>query len=260
MTETTPPNGQPVEEQTSAANPTGVKPDYNRSEPVLGVLGLAPYATIDFLRKLTDETPARKDWEHVRILLDSNTKIPSRGRALELGEQDPSPYMREAILDLHAAGAAFVVIPCNTAHCFYDSVVEDLGVTVLHIIEETARYVARQSPGVQAVGLLASRSTVKHKLYEKAFEPLGVRVITLPELQDTVSDVIEQVKIGNDGRESRERTRTCADKLVGQGAEAIVLGCTEISLVLDEGELPVPVHDANRILAKVALRRIKQGS
>ena len=102
------------------------KPYWERQELIIGILGLAPYATIDFLKKLADATPAKKDWEHIRLLIDMNTKIPSRGRALELGEEDPTPYMKKAIRDLHKNGADFIVIPCNTAHFFYDKVTEDL--------------------------------------------------------------------------------------------------------------------------------------
>src|SRR4051812_28423752 len=88
-------------------------------ERVLGVLGVAPAATADFFVKLTSLTHARKDWEHVRVLIDSNPKIPSRGRHLELGETDPSPYLREGIEALLAQGAALVALPCNTAHILY---------------------------------------------------------------------------------------------------------------------------------------------
>ena len=92
---------------------------WRKKEKVLGVLGLSPYATIDFLRKLADETPAKKDWEHIRVIMDLNTKIPSRGRALELGEEDPTMYMNKSIKELSRNGADLVVIPCNTSHYFY---------------------------------------------------------------------------------------------------------------------------------------------
>ena len=233
-------------------------PVYDRSEEVVGVLGLSPYATIDFLRKLADVTPAEKDWEHLRVLVDIDTKIPSRGRAIELGEEDPTPGMRDAVLRLSRAGAGFVVIPCNTSHCFYEDVVGDLGVTVLNIIEETAAHIISDCPGIKTVGLMASRSTVRYELYHKAFATRNVAVLALPELQDTVSDIIERVKVGNDGAETRDMAKTCAEKLIAKGAEGIILGCTELPLVLQEGEVPVPVYDSNRTLALAVLHRIRQ--
>ncbi len=73
---------------------------WDPAEGVIGVLGVAPAATADFFRRITALIPARKDWEHVRVIIDSNPKLPSRGRHLELGETDPSPYLREGIRGL----------------------------------------------------------------------------------------------------------------------------------------------------------------
>lgn len=233
------------------------EPDYRREEPLVGVLGLAPYATIDFLHKLSDETPASKDWHHIRSIVDMNSKIPSRGRAIELGEADPTPFMRAAILDLQRAGAAFVVIPCNTAHCYYDAVVKGLGVEVLSIVEATAAHVAAQRPRIARIGLMASRSTVKFGLYHKAFEPFSVQVIALPEVQDMISAIIERVKLGQDGEDTRALARDCAQKLIDRGAQGVILGCTELPLVLADDDIPIAVFDSNRVLAQAVLRRVR---
>lgn len=228
-----------------------------KTEKVLGVLGFSPYATIDFLRKLADQTPAKKDWEHLRVLVDINTKIPSRGRAIELGEEDPTPYMRKAIQDLAKNGAAFVVIPCNTSHFFYDEVIKDLGVTVLNIIEETSNYLLSHYPKIKKVGLMASRSVTKHKLYDKFLNPKGVTVLTLSAEQDIISDIIEQVKVGNDGFETKQRIKTLAEKFIKTGAEGVILGCTELALVLNDNYISVPVYDSNKILALSALEKAR---
>lgn len=144
-------------------------------EKVVGVLGLAPYATADFYRKLLESTPAKKDWEHVRVLIDGNCKIPSRGRHLELGEEDPTPHIREAIVGLGRQGADFVVIPCNTAHYFYEGFTRGIDVKVPHMIEETARAVRQRLPEIRRVGLLASKITTTFKLYDRFLGPSTLR-------------------------------------------------------------------------------------
>jgi aspartate racemase len=232
-------------------------PDYRRHEPIVGVLGLAPYATIDFLRKLSDEVHALKDWHHIRSIVDMNCKIPSRGRAIELGEEEPTAYMRAAIVELQRAGAAFVVIPCNTAHCYYDAVVDGLDMPVLSIIEATAASVAAARPAISTIGLMASRSTVRFGLYERAFAPHDIAVLALADLQDSLSNIIERVKVGQDGAETRAMAVGCAEKLLNAGAQGIILGCTELPLVLDAGEIDVPLFDSNRILAQAVIARVR---
>lgn len=221
-------------------------------ERVLGVLGLSPYATIDFLRKLADETPARKDWEHIRVLMDMNTKIPSRGRALDLGEEDPTAYMNKAIIELSKNGADLVVIPCNTSHYFYDGFVKDIDVPVFSIIQVTSEYIRQNHPEVKKVGVMASLNTVKHRLYNKYLDSGGI-VTVYPEDQAEVSKIIEEVKIGNDNKDTVDRAMKVAKDLTDIGAQGIILGCTEIPSVIDPEKLTVPVFDTNKILSQACI-------
>jgi len=230
---------------------------WDPKEKVVGVLGLAPQATHDFYYKFVQANPAEKDWEYVRVIMDINTKIPSRGRCLELGEESPVPHMRTAILNLKEAGADFVVIPCNTAHYFYDDVVKDLGVPVLNIIEETYKYIMKQSPGIRCVGLLAARNTVKFKMYERHFDKEGVEILTPRSDQEAVYRAIETVKTGRLDEETRKEMMSLCEEMVGRGAQGIILGCTEISLIINDGDISIPPYDSNRILAEAAVKKAK---
>ena len=92
-------------------------------EKVVGILGgMGPFATVDFYKQILLATHAKKDWEHLRILIDSNVKIPSRTRAILYGEESPAPAMVKSINNLTRIGADFVVVPCNSAHYFYKEV------------------------------------------------------------------------------------------------------------------------------------------
>lgn len=228
---------------------------WDPNEKTIGIVGIAPYATADFYRKIIDATPAKKDWENIRILIDNNPKIPSRGRAIELGETDPSPQILDTINELGDRGADFAVIPCNTVHYFFDSFSKGTNIPVLNFIEETANYVVNFMPEIKNVGLIASKITTQYKLYDKYLSSKGVVVHTLPEEQQTISEIIESVKVGNKEFSDVEKVRAIALKLIEKGIEALILGCTEISLLLHDGDLSVPIFDSNEVMAKVCVRK-----
>jgi aspartate racemase len=92
---------------------------WDKNEKTIGVLGLSPFATLDFCSKFFNRS-LQKEWLYPRMLMDMHTKIPSRGRFFELGETDPVPYIKDAIKKLHEHGADFIVIPCNTVHILYN--------------------------------------------------------------------------------------------------------------------------------------------
>jgi aspartate racemase len=224
-------------------------------ELVVGVLGVAPAATADFFLKLTSLSPARKDWQHLRVLIDSNPKIPSRGRHLELGETDPSPYLREAIEALLAQGAALVAVPCNTAHILYERYAAGLTARVPHMIESTVEALVALTSRPQRVAVFSSRQVARHGLYARALERHGGTLLDTSADQDEISALIEAVKQGQPLAGSRERMRALVRRYPDAGA--YVLGCTELSLLLGPDDAAVPVIDSNLALAEECFRRAR---
>lgn len=225
---------------------------WNPDEKIIGVIGVAPAATADFYSKLIQLTPVNKDWEHVRVLIDSNPKIPSRGRYLELHETDPVPYMREAIQKLHAAGASIIAIPCNTAHILYDRYATDLDVMIPNMIEATTDYCITTCNNIpQAVAVFASRLTQQHGLYEQVFARHGGKLIDTSAHQAEISALIEAVKQGKSLTLLKERMHAVLSAY--PQADAFVLGCTEISLLTDATFNGIPIIDSNVALARACL-------
>src|SRR5690348_692419 len=140
--------------------PPGGEVDWPQDEGVLGVVGVAPWATLDFARALYRQVNARKDWHYPRVLLDINTKLPSRGRHLQLGETDPSEAIAATIDELARQGATLAVVVCNTAHILFDRWSRNAPIPILHIIEETVR--AAQGAGACKVVALASASLAQY--------------------------------------------------------------------------------------------------
>jgi aspartate racemase len=221
---------------------------WNAAEGVIGVLGVAPAATADFYRRVTALIPARKDWEHVRVLIDSNPKLPSRGRHLELGEADPTPFMRAGIAGLASLGATIVAVPCNTAHILYDLYAASAPVPVPNMVELAVERLVEISAGpLQRVAVLGSRLTVAHDLYGRALRPRGSDCLEMSPWQGEVSALIELVKQGH-VPEAENRWRSLIARC--DAADAFVIACTELSSLSAPEWGERPVVDASDALAR----------
>lgn len=230
---------------------------------VVGILGgMGPEATVDLFAKIVKNTPARRDQDHLRIVVEDDPSIPDRTAAIFEGGPDPLPAMLEAGRRLIGAGADFIVIPCNTAHHFYERLAGRLPVPVLHIMEETARFIARDHPAARRIGLLATTGTVWTGLYDRALAKRGLTVLhPAPAVQEQIMEAIygrDGIKAGHYDR-PRELLTAAGRSLVESGADVVVAGCTEIPLVLKPGLLPVPVIDATEALALAAVTEALDG-
>jgi aspartate racemase len=227
-------------------------------EKVIGVLGgMGPEATLSFYEKVIANTPARRDQDHLRVVIDANPKVPDRTAALLHDGDSPVPMMVAGLEALALAGADFVVIPCVTAHGFLEDLRHRAVLPLVSMLEVMADHVRGQHPGVKSVGLLATTGTVESGAFAEALGRGGIDVL-LPgnEDQQAVMAAIYAIK-GSPSAEQRQAARgallAVAERLVSAGAQAIVLGCTELPLVVGRGDLAVPVLDSVLILARAAI-------
>ena len=224
------------------------------SKKVIAVIGgMGPLATVDLYRKIAEHTVASCDQDHPRTVIDSNTDIPDRTEALLHGGADPAPEMVKSAKRLVAAGAEVLLIPCNTAHCFYDAVAAAVDVPVLHMIALTRdALVAR---GVKTAGLLATDGTVETRIYQNVFAGSGVELL-LPaaDEQRIVMDLIYKgVKTGDPTYDITAFRGVC-EALLARGAQTLVLGCTELPCAFDVYRLRYPNTDPTLELALAAVR------
>lgn len=220
----------------------------------IGIIGgMGPLATADLFEKIILHTKAATDQEHLRVLIDSNTNIPDRTAALLRGGADPTAELTASAQGLERMGAQVLMMPCNTAHNFYEAVQASVKVPVLHMIRETAH--ALQARGVRTAGLLATDGTIATKVYQRAFEGTGVHVLTpSPQGQEAIMGIIYQgVKAGNWGYDASE-AKGAMDSLISRGAEVLILGCTELPLAVKMYHFDFPTIDPTLQLALSAIK------
>ena len=225
----------------------------------VGVLGgLGPEATLDFFAKVLAKTRADTDQEGLRLLIDNNPAVPNRNEGVAGTGPSPAPMLAEMARGLERAGADFLVMVCNAAHAFEGAITDAIDVPFVSIIEETVRATMRSVPEAKTVGVLGSSGCLDAGLYQNAFNEHGVNVL-VPEgaAREKFMTLLYRIKAGDKGPEVREAMRELAEELLREGAEAIIAGCTEVPLVLFEGDLPCPLINSTDVLvdATVAYAR-----
>ena len=217
----------------------------------VGIIGgMGPMATVDLFRKLVEHTVAGSDAEHIHIMIDNYPQIPDRTKSILAGDCKVVPYLVESALRLEKAGAELLVIPCNTSHYFYDLLCREIHIPVIHMIRECAKEVKER--GYQKVALFATDGVVFSGIYTSVFAEYGIEVL-LPsaEGQKKVMHLIyDEVKAGKTPRP--EQLAPEMERLLEQGAQGFVLGCTELPLCFEgiEGNF----IDPTAVLAKAAIR------
>ncbi len=227
-------------------------------EPIVGVIGgMGPEATVELMRRVIDATPALDDADHIHMIVDNNPKVPSRIKALIDGDgESPGPAMAAMARRLEIAGADFLVIPCNTAHHYWSHASEAVAIPVWHLPELTLSRIATTIGSAEAIGMLASPALRQVELYEPHCRRLGMRPL-YPKREEDLLQVIKAVKAKRVGDREIELFRRAAGELAAAGAHAIVLACTEFSLVSDRLELQVPTFDTLQVLAEQIVAEVK---
>lgn len=230
------------------------------TKKTIGILGgMGPEATVDCFAKIIKCTPAKKDQDHLRVLIDSNPKIPDRPAAIIGKGKSPVPAMVQGCHSLQLAGADFIIIPCVAAHFFLEEVRQQARLPILSIFDEVAETIAREHPRMQAVGILAISATINSGRFQKRLAADGIKSIVPDEIhQSRVMAAVADIKKARPPRARSQMTSdlvAAADNLIDHGARGIIAGCTEIPLALKQEDLSVPYFDVLTILARAAVRK-----
>jgi len=200
----------------------------------LGILGgMGPAASAEYITRLISQTSASCDQEHIPFVLWNEPRIPDRSTSIRNGDDRPLPYLLQGIQVLKSLGCTEIVIPCNTAHYWYDELVK-FKVPILHIVDSVADEL-RNINAVGTIGVIATQGTIQSELYQNRLTDWDCIVPTQEEITTLVQPSIELVKAG-DMVVSHAMIMTVVDSLISRGATAVVLGCTELPLAVREDD------------------------
>jgi len=225
----------------------------------LGVLGgMGPAASAEFLVRLTEQTPATCDQEHIPVILWSDPTVPDRSTSLLNKDDLPWEKLKRGIQGLKNADCDHIVIPCNTAHFWYDRLTA-LGVPITHIVDSVADELRAQNI-TGTIGVMGTRATMQLGLYNNHLSKLGWTCITptSKEMEDYVQPGIDLIK-ANKPILAHGMLMTVVKSLIEKGAQAVVLGCTEIPLVVREKQYQeIPLINSIDSLVKSAIIEFKK--
>ena len=215
----------------------------------VGVLGgMGALATVDFLNKLVLATPAACDQEHIPLLVRFCPEVPDRADALLGCGPSPVSALVAAALSIEQDGAQCLVIPCNTAHAWYDDISKSITIPILHIVDAALEAAHRDDP-TEAIGLLATTGTIRSSIYQQ-HGGNDVHWITSSDDEQElwVMPGIRAVK-ANRLDEAAHLLQMAANALVHRGAKSIIMGCTEIPIAMNNCTVEVPLIDSTQALA-----------
>lgn len=215
----------------------------------LGVIGgLGPIATAYFLELVIKMTDVSCDQEHLEMIIYNKPSTPDRTSYI-IGKSTVSPLksLQEVGNQLELQGVDYIAIPCITAHYFYEQLEKGIRVPIIHIIKETVKQL--KESGIKKVGIMATDGTIESGLFQKELEENGLVAIVPEKLEQSyVMNLIYQDVKANKPPEM-ERFEEVSRSLRKKGAEVIILGCTELSLIKRDYQIGPGYIDAMEVLA-----------
>jgi aspartate racemase len=220
----------------------------------LGVLGgMGPEATSYFFQYLIKATPAKKDAEHIKTIIYSNPQIPDRTQAILGKGTSPVEEMTKTAQALEKLGVNGIFIPCVTAHYFLEEVQHNIGVPILSLPKIVDQYLHAKHKDKERVGALCTTGTRNSGIFDRALSSFQ---LIYPDEYYQDNYVMEAVygtkgiKAGYISGEPSERLTKAAYHLKENGAEVIVMGCTEIPLAFEEDSIDIPVINIMKVAAE----------
>ena len=253
-------------------------PPMNEREPLLGILGgMGPQAGVDLAHKLIAATRAGNDQDHIPFVLYSLPGSVADRTAYLLGDSDTNPAhaIADQLQSMSGLGVTVAVMACNTAHAapIFDVIRQQLeargiGIRLLHLVDETVAYLGRSFPAISKVGVLGTSGTYRSRLYERALEDAGFEsILPEPEIRDEMVHAATydprfgiKATAGVISAKARELVHSAIAHVVDHGAEAVILGCTELPLAVTEPVVAgIPVLDPAQIIAARIIQVLRSG-
>ena len=224
--------------------------------------GMSWESTSEYYRILNEEIKSRLGGLHSAKCLINSVDFEEIERYQSSGDWDEAgELLGNAAYSLQKSGADFIIICTNTMHKVVEKIKENINIPVLHIADATAKEIKRK--GIQRVGLLGTKYTMEQDFYKLRIEENDIKVmVPLVKDREKINEVIyTELCLGKINSQSREYYKSVIEELVQQGVQGIILGCTEIGLLIKQEDVSIPIFDTTYIHAieavNVALENIR---
>jgi len=223
----------------------------------IGLLGgMSWESSLEYYRILNEETKKQMGRSHSSKCLMYSFDFHEVEELQRHGDWDGlTQVMVDQALNLKNGGAEFIVICTNTMHLMAPAIEKETGLKVLHIADATGKAIVQK--GLKKVALLGTKFTMEGTFYKDVLKNNHEIDVIVPEGEDAqiVHDVIYgELVLGDIRDESRQKYINIIESLVEKGAEGVVLGCTEIPLLIKEGDVSIPVFDTMTLHSKAAVK------
>lgn len=206
-----------------------------------------------FLELVTKMTLAKKDQDHFDVIMVSSPNTPDRtGFILGKTSESPLPSLVSAGNTLKNAGATLIALPCFTAHYFREELEKNIGIPVINAIRDTADYLKLR--GITRVGIMATEGTIGSLLYQNALEDVGISSVIPEALGQMAVNSIIYDNIKAMAPVDMDSFNRVSEDLFDKGAEVVLLGCTELSLIKRDYGIPGGFLDVMEVLSQRAVR------
>ena len=230
----------------------------------LGILGgMGPAASAEFVNRLIAQTSASCDQEHIPFVLWSDPRVPDRSTSLRNKDDLPLSWLLNGIQGLKSAGCNCIVIPCNTAHFWFDEMKKQASWNskIIHIVDSVVDALQCVNVTNSTIGIIGTQATIELGLYQYKLNKLGWNCITptKEEMNTLVQPAINLIK-ANNNEAAQPLIMTVVNRLIDSGAKAVVLGCTELPLAVKQTEEKgIPLINSIDSLVKSALIEYNKG-
>ncbi len=220
----------------------------------VGIIGgMGPEATVDLFVKIIKNTDAKKDQDHIPIVIDNYPQIPDRTAYIFGRGENPLPYLLESVRRLERASVDCLCMACNTAHYFIEELRRETKVPFISMIEVVLERIMEEGY-CKKIGLMATDGTVKAKIYHNAFENAGLEIHNFEGgIQRLIMESIYKLKAG-EHEQAKELFKNAISVIKSKSYDCLIAGCTEVPVLLsliDEKLLEdIKVFDATELLAK----------
>jgi aspartate racemase len=220
----------------------------------IGVIGgMGPQATVDFFQKILDNTRVERDQDHIHVIIDNNPQIPDRTVFLLGKGESPLKSLVNSAVKLQLMGADLLAMPCNTAHYFYDEIVKFVEIPFINMIDEVAASIRAKNLGVNRVGLLATKGVYSMGIYSRYLQKYGIEAVIPPEegieiVGKTIYTIKKDLSLVDPAG-----INEIIENMRKEGIDTIILGCTELPLIVDKYPMGPDYIDSTAVLAKRAV-------